>query len=310
MLPVAGVCPVLETPFDRHGGLDGASFERLVEHVYAAGVRQVMFPGYASEFLKLSDAERGELTRLLLATAAGLPGLEVIVSVPDHATLVAVRRATEAASLGASAINVLPPHQLGPDPRSVREHLLAVAEAVAPLPVVVQYAPAQTGTALGAGELAALAATAPNICEVKVESVPPGSFIKALRAQTPALPAAVGYGGLQLIDALRRGAVAVQPGSSFVELYLDIWELWGSGDEAGARELHRRLVPYLSYWMQSVELIVAAEKRISMLRGLIDSDHCRAPARLLDREESDEIGRFLGEFEARLAIVPAEGTRT
>jgi 4-hydroxy-tetrahydrodipicolinate synthase len=45
-----------------------------------------------------------------------------------------------------------------------------------------------------------------------------------------------------------------------------------------------------------VELIVSAEKRISMQRGLISSDFCRAPSRRLDREELAMIDRFLAEF--------------
>jgi hypothetical protein len=42
------------------------------------------------------------------------------------------------------------------------------------------------------------------------------------------------------------------------------------------------MLPWLSYWMQSVELIVAAEKEISARRGLIRTAHCRAPAWRLD----------------------------
>jgi len=303
---VTGVCPVLETPFDREGDVDIASFEALIDHHLRAGVRSVMFPGYASEFHKLTDEERSALTAVLLSRTGEVPGFTAVISIPDHATRVAVKRAREAARQGAAAVNVLPPHLLGPSADAVREHIAAVAEAVSPTPVILQYAPAQTGTALDASSIARIADAAPNLVQVKVESTPPGSLISALGRADPGLSSLVGYGGVQLIDALRRGAVGVQPGSSFPELYLRIWQDWHRGDTEAAETLHARLLPYLSYWMQSVELIIAAEKRISLLRGIIRTDVCRAPYRELDVHESASIDRFLVEFEREL-VTGVEG---
>lgn len=87
-----------------------------------------------------------------------------------------------------------------------------------------------------------------------------------------------------------------------MEIYLEIWSAWQADRQDEAIELHRRLLPYISYWMQSVELIISAEKRISQRRGLIDTDRCRSPERRLDVEEDAMIERFLGEFEDLLQI--------
>lgn len=48
--------------------------------------------------------------------------------------------------------------------------------------------------------------------------------------------------------------------------------------------------------MQHVELIVAAEKAISVARGWFGSDRCRDPAWTLDAPERRMIERFLAEF--------------
>lgn len=56
------------------------------------------------------------------------------------------------------------------------------------------------------------------------------------------------------------------------------------------------MTPYLSYWMQGVELIVAAEKEISVRRGWFGSPHCRAPGHTLGSEEIATIDRFCAEF--------------
>jgi 4-hydroxy-tetrahydrodipicolinate synthase len=306
-LPVRGVCPVLETPFTESGELDDDSFVRVIDHVVAAGVAGVMFPGFASEYFALTDAERDHLCKLLLDRTAGLPAFTRIISIPDHATLVAVARARFAIELGADAINLLPPHQLSPSADAVGEHILAVTAAVAPRPVILQYAPAQTGTALNARTISDLASIATNLVEVKVESTPPGALIAALADQSPALPAAVGQAGVHMIDALKRGAVGVQPGCSFVEIYQRIWQLWQGGDTTGATALHTRLLPYISYWMQGIDLIVAAEKMVGWRRGWTASDHCRAPSRRLDTEERTMVNNFLDDFEDLLSIDPWAG---
>jgi dihydrodipicolinate synthase/N-acetylneuraminate lyase len=296
-----GVSPVLEVPFHDDESVDYVGFSDVVAHVLGTGVTSVMFAGFASEFLKLADDERQLLRGRLLDQTRSRDDVAAIIAVQDHSTIVAVRRATEAVAAGADAINLLPPYLLGPTRSAVRHHVHAVLSAVAPTPVVLQYAPAQTGTSLDAETIASIAADHPNLVAVKVESTPPGALIAALAATTPALPALVGYAGLQLPDALRRGAVGVQPGCSFTELYVLLWRLWEADDKPSALDLHRRMLVYLSYWMQSTELIVAAEKLISLRRGLIRSARCRAPAHTLDDAEIQLVEAFLQEFSSELA---------
>ncbi|WP_405406203.1 dihydrodipicolinate synthase family protein [Streptomyces sp. NBC_01104] len=293
---VRGVSPVLEVPFHSDGALDPDGFTTVVDRVLATGVGSVMFPGFAGEFHKLDAGERELLTGLLLDRTRQRADVAAIISVPDHATRHAIGQALRAAELGADAVNLLPPHFLAPSAAAVRDHLHEVLAAVAPLPVVVQYAPAQTGTALDAPALHRLAAEHPNLRWVKVESAPPGRLIAALAAGPRPLPSLVGHAGLQLPDALRRGAVGVQPGCSFTELYVALWDAWERGEEAGAVALHTRMLPFLSYWMQNVELIIAVEKEISVRRGWFASAHCRAPGYVLDDEERKTIDRFCAEF--------------
>ncbi len=292
-----GVMPVLEVPFTSGGDLDLDGFEKVVRHVLDTGVSAVMFPGFASEFHKLADAERELLTRRLLDLTGARPDVAAVVSVPDHATRLAVERATAAVAAGADAINLLPPHFLGPPAAEVRRHVTAVLAAVAPVPVVLQYAPAQTGSSFTADGLRHLAGEHPNLVAVKIETALPGRLAEDLAAGTPALRSFVGYAGLQLADGLRRGISGVQPGCSFTEIYQRVWHLWHDGDQAAALRLHARLVPYLAYWMQEVELIITVEKLLSFRRGLIDSPHCRHPARGLDSHEIAGVDRFLAEFD-------------
>jgi dihydrodipicolinate synthase/N-acetylneuraminate lyase len=293
---VRGVSPVLEVPFTEDGAVDVGGFRRVVEYVLGAGVSSVMFPGFASEFHKLSEEERWELTEVLLSETRGRDDVAAIVAVQDHATRLAARRAQAVVSAGADLINLLPPHFLSPSRRALAQHVRTVLEAVDPVPVVLQYAPTETGTSLDAQILREIAAAHPNLRMVKVESSPPGPLIAELAAGDPPLPAVEGYAGVQLPDAVRRGAVGTQPGCSATELYVEIWRLLTSDDPEAGVELHRRLLPYISYWMLDTERIIAAEKLISVRRGLFASAYCREPAHLLDAEERRMVDRFLAEF--------------
>ena len=125
-------------------------------------------------------------------------------------------------------------------------------------------------------------------------------MIADLAGGDPPLPALLGYAGVQLPDALRRGVVGVQPGCSFTEVYVALWRAWEAGEHDQALDVHRRLLPYISYWMQHVELIIQSEKTILARRGIVASDRCRAPGWLLDREERAMIDDFLEEFESLL----------
>jgi len=296
---ISGLIPVLETPFTASGALDLDGFQVVIDRQLEAGVDGLMFPGFASEFSKLSDAERDELEAALLARTRETRVLG-IASVPDHGTRNAVLRVERAIGRGADAINVLPPYFLAPSGPEVLAHVSAVLEAAGAVPVIVQLAPALTGSAISARDLDRLAGEHDNLVAVKVESVPPGPVVTALGQLPHALPGLVGYAGLHLIDALRRGASGVQPGCSFPELYRRILDAWHEGDPVHAEALHSRLVPFLSYWMQSVELVIQVEKTISHRRGWISSDYCRKPGRPLDEFERATIDRFMTLLESPL----------
>ena len=295
-----GVLPVLETPFTSHGDVDLVSFDCLVKHVSSLAVNGMMFPGFASEFSKLNQDERHALN-LLVVAGARENSVASVLSIPDHATRFAVEEAEWAADHGATALNLLPPSFLSPSVDEIKAHIAAVLAAVPNVPVIVQLAPGLTGSVLPAAELVALAERYDNLQAVKVENVPPGKSVSLFGQLRPQLPCLVGYAGLYLPDSLARGAVGVQPGCSFVELYVAMWDFWRAGEIDSFSSLHRRLAPYLLEWMENVELIVQVEKRISMRRGLIASDFCRRPGYQLDQHQEAGVERFLLEFADELA---------
>src|SRR5262245_52017415 len=128
-LLVRGVSPVLEVPFTADGDVDYAGFDRVVRYVLSTGVTSVMFPGFASEFHKLSEDERRRLTEILLGHTGGRSDVAAVIAVQDHATQLAERRARASVEAGADLINLLPPHFLSPSRGSLTQHVRAVLTA-------------------------------------------------------------------------------------------------------------------------------------------------------------------------------------
>jgi dihydrodipicolinate synthase/N-acetylneuraminate lyase len=293
-----GCYPILATPFTPDGEIDDESVARLVRHLREAGLPGFTMFGLASEFYKLSDADRETLIWLAFETRA--PDQTAIVSVTAHSWEVAVKQARRAEEAGADALMLLPPFFLGPSEADLRRHVLEVAGAVS-LPVMVQYAPAQTGVAVTADFFLQLNEEAPNVRYVKVESVPPGSMISAITdGSGGAVKCLVGYGGLQLLDALSRGAVGVQPASSVADYYPHILRAFDEGDLDKAYALHADLLPLVNLLMQGIEPLNRLEKIILKKRGLIASDYCRAVSYEPDEHILAELDRFVRRIAGRL----------
>jgi dihydrodipicolinate synthase/N-acetylneuraminate lyase len=293
-----GCYPILNTPFREDGEVDRESLARLVRHLARCGLPGFTMFGLASEFYKLTDYERDLL--LDLALEARSPAQTAIVSVTAHSQEVAVKQARRAEAAGAEALMMLPPFFLGPSEAELHRHALAVAGAVS-VPVVVQYAPAQTGVRLPAGYFARLNAEAPNVRYVKVESQPPGPVISAIAEESAGrVECLAGYAGLQLVDALRRGAVGVQPASGVAECYPPILAAFEAGDLDRAYALHAELLPLINLLMQAIEPLNRLEKIILHRRGIIATDYCRAASYEPDATTVEELDRFVRRIAARL----------
>jgi len=91
-----------------------------------------------------------------------------------------------------------------------------------------------------------------------------------------------GLGGVAMMDGLAHGATGMMPGAALVEVYAEIFRRYGVGQVDGARALHHRLLPYLIFALQHLELAVGIEKRVLCRRGVFPSERLREPTLHLD----------------------------
>lgn len=275
-MDIQGICPIAPAVFDAEGRVDIPGYRRCLEGMIRLGADALTLFGIAGEYYKLDHDEE---ERLLDATVAvcRAHGIPSIVSNTRHATEVAVPWARRIAAAGADCMMVLPPFFLKPAGPALFDHLDAVCAAV-DLPVMLQYAPDQTGVAIAPEAMAALARRHANLRYFKIECKPPGAYIARLR---PMLDRDrrifVGNAGFQMVEGFRRGAAGVMPGPSMVDVYRKIWDGLREGRDADAQSLHDRLNALLNHIRQDVEMIIHYEKEILRRRGLTECAYCRRP---------------------------------
>jgi dihydrodipicolinate synthase/N-acetylneuraminate lyase len=280
---LGGVIPILPTPFTAQGAIDEEGFARVADAAIGAGVDGVAMFGLASEYYKLADVERDLLAKLLVKRVARR--CQVILSVTQHSTRLAVAEARRAAEYGADALMLMPPFFLGTPLSDIIAHIHAVASAVS-IPIVIQYAPLQTGRVIDAPTFASICRDLPNIKRVKVDLVPSGPTVSALT--TNRVSSLVGYMGLHLPEDFTRGADGVMPTVSIAPAMVKIWQLLDTQHEE-AKELHAHILPFLNFVMQSVEFLIACEKELLVEAGILGCAVCREPAYKLDATQRSEL---------------------
>lgn len=295
-----GVRPVLHTPFAQAPGeaILFPEVARLARRMLDAGAAGLVALGLASEAWALTEGERA---RILETVAEACAAHGTFVVGVDGTTAVAMERAWLAARLGASGLMVLPPRQAAGREALVR-HFSMVADA-AGIPVLVQDSPQVTGVTLEVATLAAMARAHPLVGAVKSEI--PGAGAKASAIREEGLELVAGWGGLQYLEQIDRGAVGCMPGCDLGPAMVVMDRAARSGDRAAAVALYRRILPFLSLATASLDLLLLTAKRHLRRNGIFSTEVLRAPARDLDEQEAQTVDALLDELAA--AGVPGFG---
>ena len=283
-MELKGICPILAAPFTSSGEVDYESLQNEVYYLADHGCHGVTLFGIAGEYYKLTDEEQERMTRVVV-DACREKGIPSIISVTQHSTEVAVRRAKHLQDCGADALMLLPPFFLKPNAGALYKHMKQVCREVS-IPVVLQYAPEQTGVAIAPEIMANLRNDVSTELYYKIECKPAGGYISNILRETGGgVKVFIGNAGYQFIECFDRGAIGAMPGASMFDLYLRIYDSYCSGNRKEAMKLHGTvLLPMLNHIRQNVEMIITYEKRILQRRGVIASDYCRLPSFSTDSE--------------------------
>lgn len=290
MKPLAGVIPILATPFNDDESLDLQSLAKLVRFQADLNVDGVTVLGVLGEANRLSDAEREKV--LATAVEAVNGRVPVIVGVSHPGTEGTVDLCRMAERLGANAVMVAPSVQPVPRDQSVFEYFQRVADKTA-LPLVVQDHPASTQVHMSVELLLRLVREIPSVVCIKAEAVPSPQKIAALKkGLDPQRKVTVltGLGALYGMYDLERGSDGFNTGFAFPEVLQAMVQTFRDGKTEAAWQLFTRYLPLIVYEQQPG---VAIRKEILRLRGLIANNCVRHPGARIDAGSTDQLNRLI-----------------
>ena len=290
---MAGVYPILSTPFDSKGRVVMEDLRRQVDWLVDSGVHGVGI-AVASEVFKFTESERDEVLSAVVDQAAGR--VKVVMNSGAEGTDVAIHYSKRAEELGADALMIRPTSFI---PTTVEENIdffAKIANAVN-IPIFLQD---QGSATVGPAMAAACARRHENLCYIKVESpptVPRMAETKRLSEGT-GLILFGGAGGAFVLEEFRRGSVGTMPGSTLPEVFVRVWDLWQSGDEDGATAEFSRYSTIVRTLSQGQGLANWIYKHIMVRRGIFDpgSAYARHPALKPDALHLKEIDMQLEEL--------------
>ena len=300
MNEISGVLPVLAVPFNKDGSLDLESIPRLVEHCINNKANGVVIFGLASELYKLNDNERIQILEKVISSVNSR--VPVIVGTEHSGTSAAVARSIEAEKLGASALMLYPPTFIKPDEANVLSYFKAVGSAVE-IPIIVQDAPAWTGVPLPVSLLSRIIKEQPNVCYIKLESPPIGDKAKLLKSEGFKIIA--GYGAIHLMEDLTAGVDGFMPGCSLPGIFVEINDLFKSGNVEKARTLYQLVLPLLTFQLTSLDTFIEIQKLLLKHLQIFSTSYCREPHIPIS---SDRI-EYLNALLAQIGLKELEGVR-
>ena len=280
MRPLRGVVPSVPTTFSEGSDLDLASQRRAVDFLIDAGAHGLCILANFSEQFSLSDAERDEITSVVLDHVAGR--VPVIVTTSHFSSRIAAERSRRAQQAGAAMVMLMPPYHgatLRVAEERIAEAFATVAEAI-DIPIMVQDAPL-SGTVLTAAFLVRLAREIPQVAYVKVESGVVADKLRELLAlgEGAVEGAFDGEESITFIPDLQAGAHGTMPGGTTVDALRQVWDLWQEGRGAEATATFERVLPLILYENKLCGLM--ATKALMAEGGIIASEAPRRPLRPL-----------------------------
>ena len=279
-----GVIPAITTPFDVDLAVDHAFLAQHAQAMVDAGCSAIVAGGSLGEAAVLSDFEKLDVLRTLVAAVGERVG--VVAGVAAAATHPAVTFAQDAAAAGAAGLMVLPPYVYRGDDREMQAHVSAVIGAT-DLPCMLYNNPIAYGTDFLPAQIAALAEEHGNLVAVKESStdVRRSTAIRALTADRLELLVGVDDAIVEGVAAGARGWIAGLVNAFPLES-VALLELARRGDARRAHELYRWFLPLLR--LDTVPKFVQLIKRVQARVGA-GSDRVRPPRLPLTPDEAREV---------------------
>lgn len=293
-MSLAGIYPIVPTPFDESGQIDTQSIQRLTAFLAERGVQGAAILGFMGEAHKLSESEQ---EHVIDTFRAHLPdGLGLVVGARAAGTDIAVNMARTAAKYNPDALLV------GPPPVQNDEVLFTYYQRIADavdVPLIVHDYPASTGIILAPALIARLYQELETVEYIKLEDPPTGLKIDRVRKLAgDDLRIFGALGGAYAFEELDRGATGIMTGFAYPEFLVDIYQRYQRGDVDGAAEVFYDVVALIRFEFQP-GLGVSLRKHILVKRGVFATAVVRHPGARADAKTLAHLDRILDHLRGR-----------
>jgi dihydrodipicolinate synthase/N-acetylneuraminate lyase len=274
MLRLNGITPVMATPFLQDESINEPELRVEIDAAIEGGAAAVCGPGYGAEYYKMSDEERRRFIEILVDQSRGR--VPVIAATTSGSVYNTIELSRYAESAGADCLMINTPRTAPLPAAGIVDYYSRICDTVQ-IPLMVQDADF-TGAGLPSGIFVDLAKTHRNFAFAKLEVMMPGPKCAQIIQETGGQVQIIyGLGGIAMLDGLANGASAMMPGSACIETYVRIYDLYREGKRDQARSLFHRLLPYLSFALQHLELAIQTEKHVLLRRGIFSNARMRRP---------------------------------
>jgi len=169
IMETTGCGTALVTPFRADGSVDEQALRALVSWQIESGVDILVACGSTGEAATLEDDEWLMVVCMVAEAAAGR--VPVWAGCTHNSTRTLLRNASRLKQIrGVDAVLSANPYYNKPSQEGQYQHFLALAQTVAPLPVVLYNVPGRTAASLDVETVVRLAEAAPNIQAIKEAS--------------------------------------------------------------------------------------------------------------------------------------------
>ena len=277
-----GLFGLLPTPYTKNLEIHTEDLKRVANFCCESGQHGIVWPVMVGEYYFLGESERIRNLDAVLKEVNGR--LPVVFGCSGFSTPQSVLYARAAQKAKADAVIAMAPAAAGADLAIDMFHRIA---EVFDCPIFVQNASGHSP--LNGEQITQLIDDVPNIQYVKEERNPPPPHIAEIKRLAGHKLKTIfgGSAGKQIPTEIIRGANGCMPACELGDVLTKVFELWWAGDEAGARDLHTRILPLLN--LENHTFMRYMLKR----RGVFTSLFERAPSRPLDDYDKREISVLL-----------------
>ena len=303
-METTGCGTAIVTPFRADGTIDEQALRALVNWQIDAGIDFLVVCGSTGEAATLDEEEWLRAIQITVDAAAGR--VPVWAGCTQNSTRTLLRQAALLSKVrGVDAVLSANPYYNKPSQEGQFRHFLALAEAVAPLPVVLYNVPGRTAANLEPQTVARLAEAAPNIQAIKEASGNLGQIAKVIQRVPRSFRVFSGDDNLALatIGIGGHGLISVASNEAPLEVGRMIRAALAN-DWATAQELQRQYGPLFeaNFWDSNPGPV----KTVLSLMGRC-SDHLRLPLVPPDGATRTRLEKLAGELGLLKPVAVIEG---